>query len=1016
MAIDRELEAACMRAGGWGRLYEDAIGAAGLTLGPANTRGERTCKSPFPFSDDGNPSFSVNEFSGLWRDWHAEAKIGLAGGNYVQFVALMSAPLSSDGSPRPEWSKTERELKLRMGVARPVDPLWLQQCQEAVDDEDAVRAFSGVKPWKTETLKKLGVGWDQSKRRFVLPVQDRDGTIANTRLYKVVRTDETVPKYLWSQPGITDNFLFPHSAWEEQWVLLVEGEGCAITLRGLGYNAASGTFGAGNPVPPGGWWLGKHVLVWMDADDAGVKAAEEATDVLSQGAASVAVCACPEWEGRPKGTDPSDLVMQRIREGLSEGEIQRELSDIMRTAVRVSSSASMYDAPPLQTNLRDALTSGNSGRRVRFNARVAAASAQKYSLPTLAQITCPATGQKWCKSCPMRTQHRGNARVSLDPRSPLSLKLVQTTDTQRDAAIIAVEKLPPLCSEPCVTVLKSIDVEVALLTTTLQDDSSESGEATRVRHEAFVIVPQGSSYDNNVEYSLTGFVYPLPRTQRLVFLVESGRRLSSRFDEFEPSGSAALLEEFRAAADPFDHVMDVAADLSASVTGIRGRPDLHAAYLVLWHSLLSFNMFGATTERGWVDMLVVGDTRCGKSKTFKKMADWYGTGLLVDCKMQTAAGLLGSCEQSMLTGDRYVVPGILPQNDALGPIALDEFSASKMSRSAMMDSMSSTRAEGMVRITKAASASFWARVRLAWLSNPGAHKMMRDIGGYGVELLPRLIEQPEDIARFDFAMSVSQDEVPDGELNPRDPRPPAPPRRSQEAAQALLMWAWSRKPSQVEWGPGAERAVTAVASAMCQKYSASVPLVEPADQRTRVGKVAVAVAVLCFSASDDLERVVVNVEHVAAAFRLFATWFDKPSFGYDAYSERERLRSSIVDPIEVDGVLDILFGANALRCAEEFVRFAEFNDKMLSILASSASSIIEVHAAMRSFSRNRCIEPHRLGIGRESYVLTRQFVAHLGKYIEKKRAEAVPVDNVPEKTNGTNTTTTVKTEQTVATN
>lgn len=989
MAIDKELEDAILRTGGWDTAYERLLAKVGIDMRPANARGERSCNSPFPWSgSDSTPSCNINMYSGLWRDWHAEHVLGMKGGNIVQMCALIEAPVGDDGRPNPSWAKAERALRIEYGVSKPVDLAWLKGCQILATDEACRNAWLGRKPWKQDTLPQLGIGWDPQRQRIVIPVYDRDGDLTNTRLYKVNRTDKNIPKYMWSQPGLQGNYLFPSCAWSEPWIVLVEGEGDVISLRGLGFKACSGTEGSGNPVPEGLWWYGKSVYIMFDKDGPGKKAAAEAAAIMAQGAANVAVVEIPDWEGMPDNADVSNWIMHMMSLGLSEGDIQREIATIIKNATVYSSSASRYDGTALPSTFAQALTSQHLNKRVVFKAHLEAMGSQKYSLPVGVVMTCPSQGYNICKTCVMHTKHRGNAMFKLDPRGPLSLKMIQVTDDQQLGAIKVEQFVPKSCPEPRVSITQSVDIECVMLTSTLDEDRKSSIKE-RSRREAFIIMRKGDRLEGNADYEFEGFIYAAPGSQKLVFLLDKHKRISSEFDNFAITpDSTGLLAEFVAGeVDPFDHIMDISDDLANSVTGTWQRPDLHAGMLVTWFSLTSFNVFGRLLERGYIESMFLGDTRCGKSSTFKALMEWLSMGVLLDCKEVTPAGVLGAVEMSTLTGERYVVPGMLPRSDMHGPVAFDEFHAgNRFSGTSLMDFLSSTRAEGIVTITKAASARYAARVRKIFMANPGVGKLMSEIGGYGVEIIPRLVHQPEDIARFDFAMAVDQREVPMEVLNPKVPRRLQLPRRSRDAMQALLCWARSRKPDQVEWAPMAEEAVTGVSALMCRKYDAAIPLVEPADQRHRVAKVAVAVAVLCCSASDDWERLVVTKEHVKCASRLFAMWYDKPHMGYDAFSVRSRYENTLGDEKQVEVTLNALFSGAEIACAERFVRFNEYTEKMLAILAPAANTII-IHDALRQLMHLRCVEPSKSG-KRDVYTNTRQFMRFLSTYIDKKRSES----------------------------
>jgi hypothetical protein len=121
-------------------------------------------------------------------------------------------------------------------------------------------------------------------------------------------------------------------------------------------------------------------------------------------------------------------------------------------------------------------------------------------------------------------------------------------------------------------------------------------------------------------------------------------------------------------------------------------------------------------------------------------------------------------------------------------------------------------------------------------------------------------------------------------------------RYSQEAQQTLLRWAYSRKPEQVEWESGAETRVAEIAGEMCRIYHNNIPLVEQGSQWLRIAKLAVSVAVQCFSTTiEDPEVVLVKVVHVNAAAQLFILWFNSKSFGYQKWSVQQKSKNELRD-------------------------------------------------------------------------------------------------------------------------
>ena len=119
--------------------------------------------------------------------------------------------------------------------------------------------------------------------------------------------NRSVPKMYWNTRGVDGNFLFP--AVENKWYILTEGMPDAITLRTYGFPGVSGTLGAGSPVPPGNWYIGKKIFILMDSDAAGLEAEDKIQKLLGNQECELFLCRLPDWNGKPAKADISDLVM-----------------------------------------------------------------------------------------------------------------------------------------------------------------------------------------------------------------------------------------------------------------------------------------------------------------------------------------------------------------------------------------------------------------------------------------------------------------------------------------------------------------------------------------------------------------------------------------------------------------------------------------------------------------------------------------------------------------------------------
>jgi hypothetical protein len=264
----------------------------------------------------------------------------------------------------------------------------------------------------------------------------------------------------------------------------------------------------------------------------------------------------------------------------------------------------------------------------------------------------------------------------------------------------------------------------------------------------------------------------------------------------------------------------------------------------------------------------------------------FGAGEIVGGEGATIAGLVGGVQQ--ISGKDWAVTwGVIPLNDRR-LVVIDELSGLHPEEIAKM---SDVRASGIARLTKIQSEVTYARTRLLWLGNPRSGGMEQFT--YGIDALRPLIGNPEDIARFDLAMAVSKHDVASEEIN--KPREAGELKYTSEACHTLLMWVWTRRLDQIVWMRGAEDQVYKLANEMGQRYIEDPPLVQAANARIKIARVAIAIAARTFSTDDSCEKIVVTKEHVQDAVKFMDVLYDMPTLGYG-----DRSRERILDVQEAE--------------------------------------------------------------------------------------------------------------------
>jgi DNA primase len=172
-------------------------------------------------------------------------------------------------------------------------PSWAQldEWREALWASDEHWRFvvetRGVDP---RIARRFRVGWDDSRKRFTLPVADEAGDLVNVRFYAPDppadrgKTENLpghgTPPRLYPSPPPSDATK----------VVVAEGEWDVLVARSHGLTAVCGTHGADTWLPEwSGALAGKHVRFVYDCDEAGRDGAAAAAESVRRFAKSVGI-------------------------------------------------------------------------------------------------------------------------------------------------------------------------------------------------------------------------------------------------------------------------------------------------------------------------------------------------------------------------------------------------------------------------------------------------------------------------------------------------------------------------------------------------------------------------------------------------------------------------------------------------------------------------------------------------------------------------------------------------------
>jgi len=264
-----------------------------------------------------------------------------------------------------------------------------------------------------------------------------------------------------------------------------------------------------------------------------------------------------------------------------------------------------------------------------------------------------------------------------------------------------------------------------------------------------------------------------------------------------------------------------------------------------------------------------------KTKQAEKLVKHYRLGLIQGAENATIAGLIGG--MTKLESSNIMTWGLLPLNHSKCVI-LDEMSGieadtiSQLTRIRDVGEASRTIAGGPRKTN--------AKVRLIWISNPRKRSM--NLYDSGCDMVQELIGKPEDISKFDFILTVSDEEVKPDQMNIKSLFKPTH-RYKSDLCHKLVLWAWSRKSNQVIFDKEIESKILDYSIQMAEKYSPTFPLVLGSTIRLKLAKLAVALACRLFSTNNGT-GVIVKVEHIDFIRDWLEKIYKKSSFGYEDYS------------------------------------------------------------------------------------------------------------------------------------
>ena len=813
----------------------------------------------------------------------------------------------SDGAYKENY--TYKEL-VKMGIS----PKILEDLK--VGSEVTVTPEEGSAP---------SITTDTSSTRLIFPVIVKD-RVLDLRAYTVSKAE--FPKTL-SKAGAPAGLILPYHLWEpdKSTTVICEGEKDMAFARTYGYNAIS-LGGAGNiPNTMLECFRDRDVVIVYDNDNPGKAGATKLASALYSVTKYVKIANIGEYVKEDK-EDITDFFV-KYKYG------NKEFDEMLEKAKPFDSTEQekFIKASYPEVSLNEASTT-YLGKVVRSNVQVMATYEDQYSVPSYATITKTRNGGK--EECNRHRQgdteywslQRGNFEDIL-VLTDNNLKKPQISDNIKMLAGWANEEYVQVHTSNPKTIFKAC---VA--------DCTESVVAKDIKRTEFTCYTE-EKLEAGKNYQLIYKVVPHPyRGQQQVLIVlevkESGDVVTSfevtpdvvnDLKEFQKYGFKELVERQKAY--------------------IKFNVDNRLLeFIDLWyHTPKEFNFGHMQNVRGYLDGIIITESRVGKSTTAQALSKVYGgLGAIASLagSAATPAGLIGGSVKA--GSSSQIRPGLIPRQHNKA-IIFEELAKAKYS---LMPELTDIRSSGIVRINRSTGdLTLPASVRILFLTNPKTDDdgAVRPIMAYpnGIEVVKPLVPAIEDIARFDFIYVL-------GETNTDiDPLWTPPEGFTEKQLQSRIRWVWSRKCNQIRIDPDIQQYIVDKSKYFNNEYGCSVKIFSTETWK-KIARLSIAIAGYMVSTDIEFNNIIVKKRHVDIACVLLESIYNNPIFKLKEYVNEERKTLNCT-------VMDVETAIELLKRYPTMIDYMENNNNIAKNTLMTVSGLDNMlfNEAVQTLSKNHFI-------------------------------------------------------------
>ncbi len=684
-----------------------------------------------------------------------------------------------------------------------------------------------------------------------------------------------------SRMGCPAGLIIPFDIWREspvtRWTLICAGEKDMAVARSHGFNAITITGGEGTQPIQLNYFKDRNVAIVYDNDSTGINGAKKLARTLSKYAKTIKVVTGFHEICKEEKEDITDFF---VKYGQDKNKLIQYIENTPSYNIEEDTEAEQK-RPTM--NLLEASKANNIGKTVTTNVQVVSVSEDTFACPKIA------IAEKFKES------EGGNDFMAVGEIRQWELQednlkdvlhLVDNNFTEEKIKEHLRNLMKIMQKEKYVKfkIIESVTVFKAYIT-----DLFETTDNISAQPMEYVVYSIGKKLESGKKYRLTHKLVPHPyKGQQLISIAMDYSQASDSITDFVVDETEVTnLKVIQSIEGSVEEKINTQVQKVKGLLGYNGNDTLITALDLAYNTVLQFNFGTFKNVRGYIDTLVVSESRVGKSSTTDTLRRTYGLGAIVSLAGNSATipGLVGGSNKT--TTGYQTRAGVIPQNHK-GLINFEEFGKSSHQISAELTDIRSSNEVRIARVS--GTITLPALVRMITLTNPKTvNGQIKSIASYpnGIEILTELVPSAEDIARYDMIVILS-----DRGANAIDPLwvPDTP--FAQEVYRTRIRWVWSRTPDQIIISDTVAKHIVAQANDLNKTYGCHIKIFGT-EAWKKITRLAIAVAGYVVSTDETYQNIIVLQEHVDFAVKFFKRIYDNSTFKLKEYVEHEKRYSEI---------------------------------------------------------------------------------------------------------------------------